>query len=469
MHRLPWTCCPLYLLAGIVFSGLTLPSPGHSQEPAPEVLSKFSQRYDGFKLLFGDQGFGLGTIEELETSEDLSDWIVVELGSDPQSYEWLARPIPFLMRGARILIASDQAILPNAAGLPARFHSGQVRSPPGPLAYNGRSECPILVNFDTTTPLFRNVSSLALNRPGWLVPQTDSALVVARFSRGTSIDGIDRTDPPAAMVVTSSAKGRMLLVADQSLFVNEMLLELDNVVFARNVVEWLAAGKSPKEMKVLFFEGDAAATTWVDEAFRTGDWTEPPPLDALLAVANELLSGMQQENVFNKMLQTEQNQLSDRTVRQWRLLIPAVLLTLFLGWRLHRGHARQRKKLRPIPLDEDQTLEQRRRLTLAKGNFADAGASLASEFFHQFLPGPAWREQPPRIHRTGGWWTRWRTQREIASAWRLAMGSQRRLSRRGFERLKNRVSHWTRGLEAGSMTLKDSARDGILSATKERG
>src|SRR5262249_49234461 len=104
---------------------------------------------------------------------------------------------------------------------------------------------------------------LVTNRPSFLwvghgVPRR--AHVLARFPRGCWYGGargqhLPRDWSPYTVAVSSEhGKGRLLLLADHSIFINEMMQPRDtgNADFAYNAVDWLREGEDGPRDRVLF-------------------------------------------------------------------------------------------------------------------------------------------------------------------------------------------------------------------------
>lgn len=390
----------VFLVAGIGVA----PSGRAQEEVAPTRRaesvtrpSEFGGRYDGFRLLWaGEDGRQpyLATIKEFEASrpDDWKRWVVVLLGD----VSYLTRSTKpwqiYLNLGGRILIASDRELNTTDRRLPLSIDAGPVEVPPGPDAYQRRPLCPI-VRVQGSHPVGHGVARLAFNRSGALrrVSRTDRLAV---FPSSATTRGKPLPSYWAAAATYQVGDGRAIFVADQSPFLNEMLLELDNLTFAKNVVDWMKAGIEPSSMNVLFLEDGRAADRWVDPRFTSGDW-RPPTLASLAKLADELLRGMEEENTFNESARAGNVFWSKGWPRASLLIAPAILAALFmaLAWRRSRSW-------RPLPLPASgaqiSPLERRRHWMRQRDDYTEAARHLAERYFSNTLDPNAPHSSGPR-------------------------------------------------------------------------
>lgn len=464
MARKAWTKLWLVTLLGCIF-----PPQGSAQE-RPDEVSRFGARHDAFRLLFADKGLALGSVSEFESSppDQWRDWIVVVLGDVGAWSRFGISEHRLLSAGGRILIATDQSCRIDLAER-LDLRAGWMETPPD-AAYQGRDACPILSLNPSARllPMFgslvEGVEAIVLNRSGWIVGKPARWFELAWLPQGTRMDGTIVDPPPAAVAAWLQGNGRALVIADQSLFMNEMILELDNLVFARNVVDWLSHSREPARTKVLFLDHGQAPTEWVEKAFLTGNFAEPPTLDDLLTLANAMAVGLEDENAFNDMIVREQNRLSPIPFRQVILLAGTSALLLMLAWSLHSSRSPREPR---IPLTRNNPappLDQRRQAVTELDDFADPARRLAEEFFlRATMPGTFsredWRLEHPTIEFLGDSWLRWRVQRRIQRLWLLAMGENRRpIRRHRFIEIRDQVAALEEMRQKGTISLRFSER-----------
>jgi len=256
---------------------------------------------------------------------------------------------------------------------------------------------------------------------------------------------------PLFAVGGSVGKGRVLVLADHSLFINRMILprENDNLPFTANCLHWLRGGiETPMEAlqaararsldqlagqrnKVLLWVDDRI---YPDFQVRLKPMPASPTIpseSAIVAAIDKTIAKLEDSDAFNRALLERIDSLPDgrdRVVRSAVYLLTLAAL-LFLGYRF-LWRARYRPELAAPLLSNAirehepnvSLLDQRRRALLRLGNVWEMGHRLARECFESTgvaLTGAA----PPRVLRApGSRWQRWRINRRVARLWRLARG-----------------------------------------------
>ncbi len=314
-------------------------------------------------------------------------------------------------------------------------------------------------------------SRLALNSDSWWLPSgiyrlaelpnhcLDAASPLRRTpSRSPPILRIGAparplpTAPPLFAVGGTVGKGRALVLADHSLFINRMILpsDTDNLEFAANCLHWLRGGAStPTEaLRALNESKNLESLTgqrtkvlfWDDGRIRS-DLNVPsvkvpvkPSMamePAIVAAVDKTIANLEERDAFNRALL---DRLDDWAGGRHRLLryvvyVLTFAMCLLLGYRfLWRGRYRGDFAV-PAPVDGVEPrrtslsyLDQRRRSLLRSGNVWETAHLLAREFFDSVGFSPRGSSPPhPRIV-DGGWRRRWRLRRLCARWWRLARG-----------------------------------------------
>ncbi|HZV06335.1 MAG TPA: DUF4350 domain-containing protein [Gemmataceae bacterium] len=250
-------------------------------------------------------------------------------------------------------------------------------------------------------------------------------------------------------------KGRVLVLADHSIFINRMMLprEIHNMEFAANCLHWLRGGvstpmeaakaalkKDPDALQQLI--GQRKYVLFWDDGKVHRDFNVPlkkvslppklPPEPAIVAAIDKTIAKLEDENYFNEELLAG---LDDLAGGRQRLLVSVVyLLTLaaflFLVYRFLWRARHRLETAAPLLADavgqhepRATLLDQRRRALLRLGNVWEMGHCLARECFESAgvaLTGAS----PPRVTMTqGSWRQRWRIRRRVARLWRLARGT----------------------------------------------
>ena len=184
----------------------------------------------------------------------------------------------FLRDGGSLLVATDhhtEGVLWNAVGVGIDGTFLEVDEASG---YRHLTDFPFVQpvrSFDP--PLFKGLTRIAANRPsyikinGWRTflprrgPKTELRLLAELHSlrtvpRDASEKPVSKDQWPFAYG-GDYGSGRVLVLADHSIFINDMMLQKDNdnTQFAYNCVEWLA-GPDGQRKQVLFIEDGVVRT-----------------------------------------------------------------------------------------------------------------------------------------------------------------------------------------------------------------
>jgi hypothetical protein len=432
----------------------------------------FEEDTHAFRRILFD--FNLTPLESpgQQADSDPADTIIVILGETgwigAQGDLWLA---PFVAKGGALLFATDRPLgggaereLLAVAGVTVADDSFRCQIPT--LCYRALSYCPILLPFrNAQPPLFRGPGKgeaarlvVATNLPSHLrrprplpgnvrelaaLPPRDAML---KFGR------LEVNSPPLLFAVGGEyGAGKVLVLADHSIFINQMMLPTDNVnvEFTYNCLDWLRTKPGGRRSKVLLME-DGHVRTDLNVPLKNVR-INPEQLPGLLYEhRNELAAGVEQElarlegrNALNRGLMgflTEQGFTVDDLERLAVVLL-SILLVGFVGFRLlTRGRHRAEPAVLPLVSAVAQhvptapLLEQRHRALLRGGNVWEAARGVARQWFA--AAGAPAGEAAPRVVVEGGWWERWVMRRRVRRLWRLAYGPRPvRVSLRALRRL----------------------------------
>jgi hypothetical protein len=421
----------------------------------------------------------LGSVAELN---DPARTIVIVLGETAPLADLPDGLEEFVRRGGAVLVATDRALddrgvrdqLIRTAGVSVNLESVVCRAFHLGARYRDRDFCPYLQPVRGAQPdLFSHPNSprlhVATNVPSYLrQPRTrlpGEVRPLATLPPGCGFVSGDAggrfvptdTDQPLFAVGGDVGDGRILVLADHSIFINEMMLPTDNnnVEFAFNCVSWLADGG--RRDRVLFFE----------EGFVRTDFNVPlrnlriPPeriLAELFARRNEVLAELQgaltraeEEDVLNRSLLGwfEARGMRPHTVARRALVVLTLLLLLYGAYRVG---VRARQRLDPtVPLLARAPPRGRTPgPALPAGNLGASAAHLAREWF---VAAGADLGRPPRVLAKGGWWRRLRLRRRVGRLWRLARAAPPRLSPPAFRRLQGELESLQSALAEGSLSL----------------
>jgi hypothetical protein len=459
----------------LTLAALLGPAPGAGAEP-PRV--PFGQGTHAFSRILHDlQMEPLSGPEELR--RDPRHTLLIVLGETDVLDRVPGGLREFLERGGAALVATDRAVPTRLAEFGVTVTGNQVRLPPNNVftSYHDIEECPMLIPAVGASPALLATPGLpgggllgflnvATNRPSYLqarrnLPQGLTVLVnLPPACQTTDADGRRRFSPfPLKFGIGGTVgAGRLLVLADHSLFINDMMLQPDNnnIDFTYNCLDWLTAGEEPRN-RVLFVEEGELQTAF-DIPLKEVPLPLPPE-EALVSLADDALARMEQENAFNKLLL---DLVPFETVWVALVLLLTGLLACYGFYRL--SQARHRVDLW-APLLETvlarhapaQTLmEQRHRALLGRGNLWEPARALVREWFEGVGAAPAGGSAAgPPLRAAGSWWRRWALDRKVRRLWRLAYGATPvPVAPQEFARLLASLEEVKAALASGALALE---------------
>jgi hypothetical protein len=258
-------------------------------------------------------------------------------------------------------------------------------------------------------------------------------------------------------VAGNVGKGRLVVMADHSIFIDSMLYPKDNAnaAFAENCVGWLAEGRQPRD-RVLFYEEGAIRSKFDVLPVRDEPINLPPP-EKLVPLMDKFLADAERSDTFDRILR-------DLVPLPVWLTVGLVVLTLGLGfYGFYRLSGARHRPETVAPLlatalaqnaAAGAPTEQRHRALLAGGNLWEAARPLCRACFAAVtgvaLPGGA----RPRVEvLAGNWWRRRALRRRVLRLWDLAHGKPVRVSAAEFARLPRQIEEVKAALAAGTIRL----------------
>ena len=432
------------ILLLVLMSGLSVRAV-NAQDP--NRLSRFGERYDAFRSVLAYRGVTVRTLDDLPADADeWKNWAVVVVG-DPEPLEILPIPlVDFVSRGGRLLVATDQPSRILALQFGLQIERGPVTVPIGPSAYQGFENCPLVTNVFKDHPLFTRVESLVFNLPGYLIDRIAPGNAIAWFPRDAEVNGVRPDQPLVAMVHGEVGSGGWLFIADQSVLINEMILEPNNLFFAANIVNWLVGMREGSELNVVFLEEGQAVSELIDPRFAAGDWDDMN-LAELLGLVNQVIAGLQEENAFNEILTRAQQRIRRNLVRPWVFLLPTLFLIALTV--LVVAHC----ALPSEPSRHDASGAEQSDDTVAAAATSDyrdrqlcgSGAAACTRVLLALAAGSSGPAPMPPLKIDAGLWTRLQIAMAMRNLWRLASGeSIGFVGRRRFSRIVSdmaRIDH----------------------------
>lgn len=244
----------------------------------------------------------------------------------------------FCARGGHLLVACDTGF---SAGRIAEFQEGPVVVRGSQNRYLNFEDCIVVTDFPAEHPITNGVQKLIFNRTGWLKkPRWFLPAWQQLANLPVNVSPRSSRSQPVMLQVetTDSMKGRLLVLADHSVFTNGMLWHGDNALFAIQVAEWLA--ESDRDQLLFISDGQALSGFLNSPAF------QPPPMDIptpkadlatmlkyITALANNVVKTSQEKNLTNELLARQPRGISPSKYRQILLMILATIIILFAVWR----------------------------------------------------------------------------------------------------------------------------------------
>jgi len=240
-----------------------------------------------------------------------------------------------LEKGGAVMVASDQATGGSTSlNCGVKFIGGTVNTRFKNDGYLSNPDCPVIRKFNEH-PSLQDVRAIASNRPGIL--KAENLTVIARYPE---LSGSANSDSFAAAGEVGDG-GRIIAIADQSVFTNQMLVAKSNHVFAYQSLRWL---KDSKRKYVHFIvDGDYKPHENVEDVELPPVQLSPDeireilkklPADKLLAFGNQLAADVEDKDLINKFLREQMDSISEYDYNRgmiWALFF-GVCISLILAF-----------------------------------------------------------------------------------------------------------------------------------------
>jgi hypothetical protein len=314
----------------------------------------------------------------LRLRQQFDDIILISLGNPQTSVRTGVNPLEFLetasARGSALIATDTQVTLTTSLGARFAVTGERVECLDDEARHRDRRGCPYLVpiNVDgpaATTGLFRGLNRVAANSASWISVQPDGwggdlQHRLARFPAGCVRTPSGRAVPEFAYFAVGGNgpdgfgnrnRYRFLVMADHSVFINQMLLEpgTDNLELAYRVIEYLQ-GPDKTRKRCIFFEDGRLVQTF-DDLGRAAAQQNQPPLpqvnlwalqDKLTDLGNAVIDRLQSNNAHNKLLLGSNESLSLAYVARFLVVVAAAAACFFV---LRRVWAARKPTDTPAP------------------------------------------------------------------------------------------------------------------------
>jgi hypothetical protein len=365
----------------------------------------------------------------------------------------------FLDRDGAVMIATDKDSKMTTWSLGMRVQGDLVVAPPG-AGYRRLRDCPVLTprDFAAALPLFKSINRIATNRPSYVMCGKGGS-VVAWLPK-------DCGQLPFA-AIQEQPSGHVLLLADHSIFIDEMMLQKDNdnFDFAFNCVEWLTTRegrRAARRDRVLFVYDDEIISNFGPPL------PEPPTPPIPPLNVNQILTELERKDIFNRLILDQV-----RLERILQVLFSALSLGLVAYGLIRFQRARHRPEPAPplarglVPQGPAWSLvAQRHQELLSDGNVWEVARALARQFFDSVAGTPPHSAVPaadgpslPSIILSGDGSRESSLADQVRRLWNLAYGAApTRVSPRQLDELIAQLEALQTALSRGTLRL---VRSGI--------
>jgi len=342
------TLCLLMTVSGGSAVGQQ-PGPNTDQAEASTETAEWHFGFEMFRMLLEEQDLQpVSVTRDILNSPDQSVIVIMGRVEDvvpPRTLEM------FCERGGTVLLASDTQ---NSYGRIAEFQAAPVTTRQSQHQYQNFADCLTITDFNDSHPLMENVNSLVFNRSGWLehpkwhIPDWD---VVAQLPLDVSPAKSAGLPVIAEVRVSDRARGRLVIVSDQSLFTNGMLWHGDNAILAINVSKLLGDGE---RSRLLFIQDGKLVGSYQDsQALGSNSPNAVPPtpphgdgleqiLDTLwdldwatkIKMGDILARNLEESNLVNEFLANQPQGVSRPHYRRGVLFALTAAVLAFVIWKV---------------------------------------------------------------------------------------------------------------------------------------
>ncbi|HTI49420.1 MAG TPA: hypothetical protein VL475_00660, partial [Planctomycetaceae bacterium] len=338
---------------------LLLPSWAAAQQPpAGEPVAVSGDGTEFFRGLLDFRHIKPVTERELFSlrQEEWDDIILIILGDQsvglngPRINQYGFLPMASARGG--VLIATDAGLRIKSSNFREILSSGdRVSCRNAQAIHRAEHECPYIIPFEynstkETLQVFKGLKRIATNSPSYLTLDQwggEFQQPLAHFPLNCRY-GLQESPLPARSLFAVGGQGpdpndpfpyRLLVMADHSIFINQMLLEpgTDNLELTYRVIDFLQGPNSRK--RCVFFENGRLVTHFDDlrQAYAKEHPMPVPHIDparmqALVAdILNQGLDYVEREDIPNRMLDRA---IGVPRIARFLLIVGSVLASLYL-------------------------------------------------------------------------------------------------------------------------------------------
>jgi hypothetical protein len=446
----------------------------------------------------------LASVGDLAKADPKRTLIVAFRGAEAKGRDPLndINVLNFVQNGGAVLVATDQKTSGGWANdFDVQVYGTKVFAIGFPC-YKDHASCPFVDEAapDTVPRLFHSVSTpdrhltnVATNLPSHL-KSSNNLENVAYFSslcREEAVKAPLRKPVLFAQQKRYDSGGKIFVMADHSVFINEMLLPAgrddDNLEFTLNLLNWLSTTLDVTQPRdhVLFIDQTGKVETNFTALLQLAQpmpefnnpkellrflwenremlWENRDKLWAHRDMASELASSAEQSGLFQE-IEGQLDEIVGSNIESWwipkALLLFGLLIVFALSVRRFIAGRFRFPKAAPrlsMALDRSRPrgslLDQRLRGSLRGGQCYEAARIRARQMFADLEWTPAEEGgNLPRVDIHAGWWQRRALARDLRSLWKIAFGA---------EPVLVQAKHWDKWL-ARLREIHKLIRDGVI-------
>lgn len=415
---------------------------------------------------------GMTSIDSIDdATHDPSKTLIVMLGrTDTFDHQFRDGGLRrYLRAGGAILVATDRATGdPLQSQLEFQISGFRVEYLGGnsSMVYRGELRECILVQPPTRplvqspdVNLLKGLKNVATNRPSCFLrypmqrfdPKRCVAELPAQCKYGLDSYMNFAETPMMFAFADRLGSGRYCVIADHSIFINSMLLQVDNdnIAFTTNIINWLT--ENGKRNRVLFVDEGQIRTEFNINL----DYLDPPlpHPDVLAPAIDKLIVGLEHDDFFNR---TFLSLIPLHRIQRGMLFGLTVLLAAVLLYRITAGKLRREPQAVRLPdqvesLAEPAIPDSTRPREPSVGEIGSAAQELAYRTFHDLLGNDL--NRPPVVH-AAGVMARRSWNRRVRFLWQIASGHiGRTMSPTNLKSLTRRLEELRRAVDRGDVTL----------------
>ena len=401
-------------------------------QPAQEPIAVPGDGTELFRGLLDHAGIKPVTERELQNllANPWDDIIFISLGNPDGAPNQRLRPLPYLQRASArggVLIATDTHLRLQSSSNAALTINGQLVECAVPKStHRQKPHCPYLIPMNPgevtfSSEIFRGLKSIATNSPSFLTVQQlggDFQHPLATFPRNSRIQDSEFRLPDDTLFAIAGEGPdefnrqpyRLLVMADHSVFINQMLLEpgTENIELAYRTIKFLQEPNNRK--RCVFFENGKLIDHFDDLRQTFGKQNQMPlpqvnlwgMQDKLTDLGNVIIDRLQANDANNKLLLGSSNpHRSLSVIARFLVILAAAMACFFLlrrAWSTRKpGDIPPPPAVAGAPSGPPGVFDRRQKELLRRNNVFEPVRDLVREFFQSIGIHSETPPKPPKL------------------------------------------------------------------------